>query len=334
MWALAQRPQGLVAGPGVLAPELVRVGLTSRAVREPGEPDARGEGSEGASRRTPSVGLWLLQEVGYCQGMSEIAAILLMFLPEEDAFWALAQLMTNDRHAMHGRGADVRRHLHPKVVPATPFSLTLKLWDVYMLDGERVLMAMAYTILKVHRTPPEAAPGSLREFLQVSLAQPWALEDEAVLRHLRASMTQLQRMRCDLPPPAGPERFPMRPLGLERVSPEPGPLLPSPASETPPSVEEQASPGPRWNSLPILPVQQDGAGMGAPDMVGFKTKNGVPFHSAPAWATPEALRRTRPWSPPWDSHHRVPPAPEGRRCWAQDTLHAPRPLQLVPLTGQ
>ncbi|XP_072630025.1 USP6 N-terminal-like protein [Canis lupus baileyi] len=29
-------------------------------------------------------------EVGYCQGMSEIAAILLMFLPEEDAFWALA----------------------------------------------------------------------------------------------------------------------------------------------------------------------------------------------------------------------------------------------------
>ncbi|XP_072690035.1 USP6 N-terminal-like protein [Canis lupus baileyi] len=39
--------------------------------------------------------------MGYCQGMSEIAAIL-MFLPEEDAFWALAQLMTNDRHAMHG----------------------------------------------------------------------------------------------------------------------------------------------------------------------------------------------------------------------------------------
>ncbi|KAM8951115.1 uncharacterized protein AAEQ78_009407 [Lycaon pictus] len=40
--------------------------------------------------------------------MSEIAAIL-MFLPEEDAFWALAQLMTNDRHAMHGRGPPGRR---------------------------------------------------------------------------------------------------------------------------------------------------------------------------------------------------------------------------------
>ncbi|XP_038357472.1 vegetative cell wall protein gp1-like [Canis lupus familiaris] len=132
-------------------------------------------------------------------------------------------------------------------------------------------------------------------------------------------MTQLRRMRCDLPRPAGPEEFPTRPLGLERVSLAPGPLLPSPASETLPRVEEQASPGPatqpeppgtppgqaivqlllqRWNSLPILPVQQDGAGRRPPDMVSLKTKNGVPFPSAPAWATPKALRRTRPWSTP------------------------------------
>ncbi|XP_048950851.1 basic proline-rich protein-like [Canis lupus dingo] len=117
----------------------------------------------------------------------------------------------------------------------------------------------------------------------------------------------------------GPEEFPTRPLGLERVSPVPGPLLPSPASETPTRVEEQASPGPatqpeppgprpgqamvqlspqRWSSLPTLPVQQDGAGRQPPDIVGFKTKNGVPFPSAPAWATPEAPRRTRPWSTP------------------------------------
>ncbi|XP_038317453.1 USP6 N-terminal-like protein [Canis lupus familiaris] len=84
----------------------------------------------------------------------------------------------------------------------TPFSLTLKLWDAYVLDGERVLTAMAYTILKVHRKRLLKLPlEGLREFLQDSLAQPWALEDEAVLRHLRASMTQLRRMRCDLPPP-------------------------------------------------------------------------------------------------------------------------------------
>ncbi|EFB20267.1 hypothetical protein PANDA_011218, partial [Ailuropoda melanoleuca] len=41
-------------------------------------------------------------EVGYCQGMSQIVGVLLMFLSEEDAFWALAQLMTTERHTMHG----------------------------------------------------------------------------------------------------------------------------------------------------------------------------------------------------------------------------------------
>lgn len=43
-----------------------------------------------------------LQEVSYCQGMSQIAAILLMFMNEEDAFWALSQLLTNQKHGMHG----------------------------------------------------------------------------------------------------------------------------------------------------------------------------------------------------------------------------------------
>ena len=77
----------------------------SWAVREPWEPDAQaGRAQRGPQGWTPSMGLWLLQEVGYCQGMSQIVAILLMFLTEEDAFWALAQLMTNERHVMHSRG--------------------------------------------------------------------------------------------------------------------------------------------------------------------------------------------------------------------------------------
>ncbi|XP_072601836.1 uncharacterized protein, partial [Vulpes vulpes] len=309
-------------------------------------------------------------EVGYCQGMSEIAAVLLMFLPEEDAFWALAQLMVGDRHSMHGFFVpgfpkllrfqrhhervlqralpDLRKHMDEEQMSTgiyspkwflqcflgrTPFSLTLKLWDAYVLDGERVLTAMAYTILKVHRKRLLKLPlEGLREFLQDSLAQPWALEDEAVLRHLRASMTQLRRMRCDLPPPAGPEEFPTRPLGLEPVSPAPGPLLPSPASEPPPRVEEPASPGPaarpeppgpppgqaivqlapqprRWNSLPTLPGQQGGAGRRPRDTAGFETENGVSFHLAPAWATPEAPRRTGPWSTPGTPITRSPQPP-------------------------
>ena len=43
-------------------------------------------------------------EVGYCQGMSQIAALLLMyFQEEEEAFWALSQLMAHKKYAMHGK---------------------------------------------------------------------------------------------------------------------------------------------------------------------------------------------------------------------------------------
>ncbi|XP_038543551.1 USP6 N-terminal-like protein isoform X1 [Canis lupus familiaris] len=117
-------------------------------------------------------------EEGYCQGTSEIAAIVLMFLPEEDASWVLAQLMTDDRHAMHGFFVpgfqkllrfqahhervleralpDLRKHMDEEQMSTgiytpkwflqcflgrTPFSLTLKLWDAYILDGARVLTA-------------------------------------------------------------------------------------------------------------------------------------------------------------------------------------------------
>ena len=32
-----------------------------------------------------------------------------------------------------------------------PFPLTLRLWEASMLEGGHLLMAMAYTVLKVHR---------------------------------------------------------------------------------------------------------------------------------------------------------------------------------------
>ena len=40
--------------------------------------------------------------LGYCQGMSSIAAVLLMYLNEEDAFWALVVLIGSSKFAMHG----------------------------------------------------------------------------------------------------------------------------------------------------------------------------------------------------------------------------------------
>uniref|UniRef100_A0A673AU49 Si:ch211-288d18.1 n=1 Tax=Sphaeramia orbicularis TaxID=375764 RepID=A0A673AU49_9TELE len=124
-------------------------------------------------------------EVSYCQGMSQIAALLLMFMNEEDAFWALSQLLTNQKHAMHGffvpgfpklqrfqtHHDQVISKLIPKLkkhlmsagiystkwflqcfIDRTPFTLTLRLWDIFILEGERLLTAMSYTILKVHKS--------------------------------------------------------------------------------------------------------------------------------------------------------------------------------------
>ena len=32
-----------------------------------------------------------------------------------------------------------------------PFSLTLRIWDLYILEGERIMTCMAYNILRMHR---------------------------------------------------------------------------------------------------------------------------------------------------------------------------------------
>lgn len=40
----------------------------------------------------------------------------------------------------------------PALVVQTPFTLTLRIWDIYILEGERLLPAMSYTILKLHKS--------------------------------------------------------------------------------------------------------------------------------------------------------------------------------------
>ncbi|XP_063145348.1 TBC1 domain family member 30-like [Candoia aspera] len=192
-------------------------------------------------------------EVSYCQGMSQIAAILLMYLNEEDAFWALAQLLTNQRHAMHGffipgfpklqrfqaHHEAILNKLFPKLkkhldkeqmsagiyttkwflqcfIDRTPFTLTLRLWDIYILEGERVLTAMAYTILKLHKKRLlKMTLEDLREFLQEKIAASLQFEDDTVIEQLQASMAELRKMKFDLPPPAKSEEFPKTPLGME-----------------------------------------------------------------------------------------------------------------------
>lgn len=41
-------------------------------------------------------------EVGYCQGMSVLAGLLLLYMDEEDAFWGLSVLLADKKYCMHG----------------------------------------------------------------------------------------------------------------------------------------------------------------------------------------------------------------------------------------
>ena len=42
-------------------------------------------------------------EIGYCQGMATVTALLLMYLSDEEkTFWALSQLMSNSKYSLHG----------------------------------------------------------------------------------------------------------------------------------------------------------------------------------------------------------------------------------------
>lgn len=127
-------------------------------------------------------------EVGYCQGMSGLAGVLLMYMDEEEAFWALSVLLSDKKYAMHGLYIEgfpkltrflehhdqillkflpkLKRHFDQYGLDAilyslkwffvcfverVPFSLCLRVWDVYLLYGERVVTAMAFTILKMHK---------------------------------------------------------------------------------------------------------------------------------------------------------------------------------------
>ncbi|XP_020786758.2 USP6 N-terminal-like protein [Boleophthalmus pectinirostris] len=196
-------------------------------------------------------------EVSYCQGMSQIAAILLMYLNEEDAFWALSQLLTNNKHAMHGFFIPGFPKLHrfqahhdlilskmlPKLkkhldkeqmttgiyttkwflqcfIDRSPFTLTLRLWDIYILEGDKMLNAMAYTTLKLHKKRLQKLPlEDLREFLIEELAVSFFLPDDVVVEQLQASMSELRSKKLDQPPPAKSEELPRKPLGQERPVP-------------------------------------------------------------------------------------------------------------------
>lgn len=271
-------------------------------------------------------------EVSYCQGMSQIAAILLMYLNEEDAFWALSQLLTNNKHSMHGFFIPGFPKLHrfqahhelilskmlPKLkkhldkeqmttgiyttkwflqcfIERTPFTLTLRLWDIYILEGEKMLTSMAYTVLKLHKKRLQKLQlEDLREFLQEQLALSFFVSDDIVVEQLQAAMSELRSKKLDQPPPAKSDELPKKPLGQER----PVLLLPlqpdtptevriSLQSQSQPSTETQQTFGITPHQPPSLTESQESRSLSRANTPSLPSPDPVMVHTQ---GTPSSLR--------------------------------------------
>ena len=195
-------------------------------------------------------------EVGYCQGMSQIAALLLMYLnDDEDAFWALSQLMVGRRWNMHGffipgfpklirfqehhdkilmkKLRRLQKHLIANGVDTgiytlkwffqcfldrMPYSLTIRVWDLYLLEGETIMFAMAYTILKLHRKALlKMGMDELLEFLQKTMETDFGFDDDYVIETaLKESLAELRSSRLHTAGPPPDNEKPQKPFGLHR----------------------------------------------------------------------------------------------------------------------
>ncbi|XP_023719793.1 TBC1 domain family member 2B isoform X3 [Cryptotermes secundus] len=124
-------------------------------------------------------------DVGYCQGLNRIVAILLLFLSEEDAFWGLVyiveKLMPSDYYGQQLTGAQIDQFVLKDLIAeklprlashlacysvdislvtfnwflcifidSLPVDLFLQVWDAFLFEGSKVLFRYALAVLKLN----------------------------------------------------------------------------------------------------------------------------------------------------------------------------------------
>lgn len=252
-------------------------------------------------------------EVGYCQGMNQIAGLLLMFMNDEESFWALSVLMTHRKHAMHGffipgfpkleRFQNHHNKLLSKFLPKlkkhidkfgihsslytlkwffqcfldrVPFTLTLRLWDAFILDGEVILTAMSFSLLRLHqRTLLKMDMEELIEFLQIKLEQDFGYNDDFAMLALQTTILELQRHRLHIPGHPLPNELPQKPFGLITRPNGKGIMNGNRSfSRSVNSVEQEIS----FNSLPRLTLETSNYSVASELSSPSVASNGFPLH--------------------------------------------------------
>eukprot|EP00479_Gromia_sphaerica_P007464 TRINITY_DN2492_c0_g1_i3.p1 TRINITY_DN2492_c0_g1~~TRINITY_DN2492_c0_g1_i3.p1 ORF type:complete len:257 (+),score=28.60 TRINITY_DN2492_c0_g1_i3:1067-1837(+) len=129
-------------------------------------------------------------ELGYCQGMSGVTALMLMYMGEEEAFWVLVALADGPRYAMkncwirgmplvhlkfyqftrllklfvpkiykHFQNEDIH---NPSMYGGTawfvdiflsnqpPFEMVVRIWDIFIHEGQKFVFRIALAVMIAH----------------------------------------------------------------------------------------------------------------------------------------------------------------------------------------
>jgi USP6 N-terminal-like protein len=92
----------------------------------------------------------------------------------------------------------------------------LRVWDIYLLEGEKVATAMAYTVLKVHKNKLQKLKDmdSIVHYLQVKLVKDFGYDDDYVIKALEQCSEELRKAKMELPPTPADNEFPQKPFGV------------------------------------------------------------------------------------------------------------------------
>ncbi|KAK6030695.1 TBC domain protein [Ostertagia ostertagi] len=138
-----------------------------------------------------------------------------------------------------------------------PFSLALRLWDVYILEGDPVLLAMALNIMKMHeKSIRKLQMENFMDFIQNTLASNFGYSDDETMFSLREVLSKLKSDGLHILPPPRPDDLPEVPTKAL------GPILSRPISSIREEQEEiksrrshaasvGRSPHPRRSKKPI-----------------------------------------------------------------------------------
>eukprot|EP00116_Pleurobrachia_bachei_P006253 sb/3466515/ len=178
--------------------------------------------------------------VGYCQAMSSLAAFLLMYLKEEEVFWALTSLLRSAKYQMNNLYVQDLEKLHRLIdhhlilrkkfthtvhkhlkkqefipslyvtrwfmknfLDSVPFSLNLRMWDIFLYEGEEISIAMSLCILRTFKkTLVKLNMEQLQEFFQVLPEK--QLDEEKLLDNLMEILSELRRSRMSVLAPLPP----------------------------------------------------------------------------------------------------------------------------------